>query len=458
MPRECKNVPAPIARPLVARRVWNARVVTHIPLDYFGSCGLAAARLLLSDPCALMVSRFSRASLLLARFCALLHRASVRFEPASRGDRRDLHIMTKHVRFLALLTLGGCLLMHGPYEDIDPIRARDGGTAIPGVGDDGAAVQDSWDGGAATPGVSQEKLCESFRVRGGRVVVPDVLIVLDRSSSMKRGDVNRWDPSVSGLKAITSALANGVRFGLMVFPGTSGGDDTASSCAPGSLEVPIALNNAAAIASRLDALGLALSTPTAPTLEVAHIVLKARRAQRGSTLGPAYVILVTDGSPNCAQEGDVSLEAGGSPAAVEQARRAIEAMSQDGIKTFVLGYDTERDPVLKPVLDGLAQAGATGDKTHRAVDNEAGLTAAFRDITRIAVGCAFNLSTPPLDWDHVSVNLAGAPLQAGDADGWSLGPDGRTLSIQGKACELLSNGDDAPVLEVGVRCAFVPVF
>jgi von Willebrand factor type A domain len=363
--------------------------------------------------------------------------------------------MTQHVRLLALLALGGCPLMHGPYEDIDLVRPRDGGVAIPAVPGDGAATPDSWDGAAAIPGVSQETLCESFSVRGGRVVVPDVLIVLDRSSSMKRGDVNRWDPSVSGLKAMTAALANGVRFGLMVFPGTSGGNDSASRCVPGSLEVPIALNNAAALASRLDTLGLAQSTPTAPTLEVAHIVLKTRRAERGSTLGPAYVILVTDGSPNCAVEGDVSFDAGGSPAAVEQTLRAIEAMSQDGIKTFVLGYDTERDPVLKPILDSLALVGATGDTAHRGVDNEMGLTAAFRDITGIAVGCAFNLSTAPRA-DHVSVSLAGAPLQGGDANGWSIGPDGRTLSIQGKACELLTLGDNAPVLEVGVRCAYAP--
>lgn len=372
--------------------------------------------------------------------------------------------MRQYVRFLALLALGGCPMMHGPYDDIEPVRPRDGITAIPVAADAGAPIQEWWEAGAAIPrsrdagavipGAPQEVLCESFRVRGGRVVVPDVLIVLDRSSSMQRGEVDRWSPSVSGVKAITSALASSVRFGLMVFPGTTAGDDT-PSCVPGSLEVPIALDNAAAIASRLDTLDLDESTPTAPTLEVAHIVLKNRRAQRGSTLGPAYVILVTDGSPNCAVEGDVSFEPGGSPAAVQHALRAINAMSRDGIKTFVLGYDTEADPRLAPILDSLAQAGATGDKTHRAVDNEAGLTAAFRDIAGIAVGCAFNLSMRPLDWDHVSVNLAGAPLQAGDADGWSLGADGRTLSIQGSACDLLSNGVDEPVLEVGVRCAVV---
>lgn len=375
--------------------------------------------------------------------------------------------MKQHVCFLALLTLGGCLLMHGPYEDIDLVRSGDGGADIQPV-PDAATVSFSRDAAVASPraldaavafpGVSQEMLCESFSVRGGRVVVPDVLIVLDRSSSMKRGDVNRWDPSVSGLKAITSALESSVRFGLMVFPGTSGGDDTASRCAPGSLEVPIALNNAQALASRLDSLDLAQTTPTAPTLEVAHIVLKTRRAQRGSTLGPAYVILVTDGSPNCAAEGDVSFEAGGSPGAVEETFRAITAMSGDGIKTFVLGYDTEGDATLKPILDRLAQAGATGDTMHRAVDNESGVTAAFREITRIAVGCAFSLSTPPLDADHVRVNLAGAPLLGGDQDGWSLGTDGRTLSIQGKACDLLSNSDDAPVLQVGVLCAPVRAF
>lgn len=377
--------------------------------------------------------------------------------------------MTQYVRLLALLALGGCPLMHGPYEDIDLVRPRDAGLAIPPISDDAvpssspspspissqrdAAIQVSSERDAAIPGAPQEVLCESFTVRGGRVVVPDVLIVLDRSSSMKRGDVNRWDPSVNGLKAITSALTASVRFGLMVFPGTGGDDDTGSSCVPGSLEVPLALNSAAAVASRLDTLELAVSTPTAPTLEVAHIVLKSRRAPRGGTLGPAYVILVTDGSPNCAVDGDVSFENGGSPAAVEQALRAVSAMSQDGIKTFVLGYDTENDPRLKPILDSLAQAGATGDKTHRAVDNEAGLTAAFRDITGIAVGCAFNLSTRPVDLEHVSVNLAGAALQGGDADGWSLSSDGRTLSVQGKACDLLSNGENAPVLQVGVRCA-----
>ncbi|HEX6242377.1 MAG TPA: vWA domain-containing protein [Polyangiales bacterium] len=364
--------------------------------------------------------------------------------------------MTQHVRILALLALGGCPLMHGPYEDVDATPPDEDGPAIPAVPADGAPIPELWDGGAATPGASQEVLCESFRVRGGRVVVPDVLIVLDRSSSMKRGDVNRWDPSVSGLKAISAALASDVRFGLMVFPGTSGGSEAASRCVPGSLEVPIALNNAAAIASRLDTLELAQSTPTAPTLEVAHIVLKARRAERGSTLGPAYVILVTDGSPNCAVEGDVSFAPGGSPAAVEHALRAIDAMSRDAIKTFVLGYDTEREPVLKPILDRLAQAGATGDTTHRAVDNEAGLTAAFRDIAGIAVGCAFNLSTAPLGPERVSVTLAGTPLWSGDVDGWSLGPDGRTLVVQGRACEQLTQGDSAPVLEVGVRCASVP--
>lgn len=372
-------------------------------------------------------------------------------------------MMTQHLRLLALLALGGCPMMHGPYDEIEPVRTRDDdrttpvapvGTAVPPVWNDGPVIERFPDAGAAFPGVSQHTLCESFTVRGGRVVVPDVLIVLDRSTSMKRGEINRWDPSVNGLKAITSALASSVRFGLMVFPGTIAGDATAS-CVPGSLEVPLALNNAAALSERLDTLELAVSTPTAPTLEVAHIVLKSRRAQRGTRLGPAYVILVTDGSPNCATDGDVSSEAGGNPAAVEQARRAIDAMSKDGIKTFVLGYDTEADPRLKPILDSLARAGGTGDTTHRAVDNEAGLTAAFRDITGIAVGCAFNLSKPPLDTNHVIVNLAGAPLQGGDADGWSLGPDGRTLSIQGKACDLLSNGDDDPVLEVGVRCAVV---
>src|SRR5262245_26062200 len=50
--------------------------------------------------------------------------------------------------------------------------------------------------------------------------VPDMMIVLDRSSSMEEG--GRWRPSVSAVRRLTMKLENSVRLGLTLFPGTTG--------------------------------------------------------------------------------------------------------------------------------------------------------------------------------------------------------------------------------------------
>jgi hypothetical protein len=60
---------------------------------------------------------------------------------------------------------------------------------------------------------------------------PDILIVLDRSTSMLMG---RWDPSVAAIKEFTGGLDQSVNFGLMVFPAT--GNDI---CTPGMVDVPV---------------------------------------------------------------------------------------------------------------------------------------------------------------------------------------------------------------------------
>ncbi|MFM2419989.1 MAG: hypothetical protein RL385_4712, partial [Pseudomonadota bacterium] len=60
--------------------------------------------------------------------------------------------------------------------------------------------------------------CEVHDIGHGRIA-PDILIVLDRSGSMRNRGTDRWGPSVSALGTITSSLDESVKFGLMVFPG-----------------------------------------------------------------------------------------------------------------------------------------------------------------------------------------------------------------------------------------------
>jgi hypothetical protein len=308
------------------------------------------------------------------------------------------------------------------------------GSADPGAGSDGESDAAAPSGGGGT--------CEQFSIENG-LVTPDMLIVLDRSSSMQGEGVDRWSPSVRGIKAITGELDDVIRFGLMAFPGRGSAGSGGMSCAPGTLEVPIALAAAPAIATSLDGLTLIQSTPTAATLQAAHATLAASGGAR-------YVILVTDGAPNCSN----GRSGGGQdPAAVAASVAAIAAMHSAGIKTYVLGYDTQNDAELKAALDQMAQAGGTGATAHRPIEDETGLIQEFRSIIGMAaVGCTFELETPPSDPNYVRAELDGEKLELDAADGFVLSTDSTVLTVQGAACAKLQSATEQHTLSVTVAC------
>lgn len=143
--------------------------------------------------------------------------------------------------------------------------------------------------------------------------------------------VDRWTPSVAAIKSITRELDKVIRFGLMAFPGRgtatgvglAGAFGGGMSCAAGSLEVPLGMGMAGAIATSLDGLELVQSTPTAATLEAAHQVLGAGALD--STTAAKIVVLVTDGGPNCSDDPLGGL-LGVDTAAVTASVNAIAAM------------------------------------------------------------------------------------------------------------------------------------
>jgi hypothetical protein len=303
-----------------------------------------------------------------------------------------------------------------------------------------------------------DEVCDAIKIPSGRVT-PDMLIVLDRSTSMKNAQVNRWDPSVSGIKAFTSALDASVNFGLMAFPGSGamaprtgglrGGGGMA--CAAGTVEVEVGPRASAAIAARLDQLELVQSTPTASTLQAAHQALKKLAAPGDGAAPKLYVVLVTDGSPNCSN-GMLGGGGGDDQQAVQDSIAAIAAMAKEDIKTYVVGFGTQGDPQLKSALDAMAQAGGTGDQAHRPIEDEAGLLAAFREISKTAVTCDYELGAPVNDPTYVDVQISGNAVRYNDPDGWVLGMDRRTLTLQGAACDSLANASVGTALSVEVKC------
>ena len=345
------------------------------------------------------------------------------------------------------------------------------GSGFPGGGGAGGAVAGGSiaglgvGGGSAAggrPSGTGEGTCEVHTVGTGRIA-PNILIVLDRSLSMKPddGSVNRWDPSVAAIKTITSNLQARVAFGLMTFSGDGGGGGRGGggnlSCGAGRVNVDIEENTAGAIAQALDRIQPAGATPTAVTMQAADDYLRNYQGGPDDRPAPTYVLLVTDGAPNCTNGippmGNASAVGSQEPAQVDATVAVIEQMAGRGFKTYVLGYDTQNDPTLRDALDRMARAGGTGDNAHRPVGDEQSLVSTFQSITGNVLGCDFVLDEPVLDASYVRVLFDGKQLNVGDANGWALSGDKRTVTLQGRACTAAKQ--EGHTISVSVEC--VPV-
>jgi hypothetical protein len=307
--------------------------------------------------------------------------------------------------------------------------------------------------------------CQSETVASS-LLAPDMLIVLDRSSSMVDG--RRWDPSRNAVRDVTEELDDRINFGLMLFPGgeLSGGGGWGGGgggggfdlvCDAGEVEVPVSESAGGEIASVLQQADVLPGTPTAASLEAALDYLGANLSAPDEYNAGKYVLLVTDGAPNCyeGQLGDGF--GGGDPRAVAATIDAIEALAAAGVQTFVVGYDTQNNAELAASLDMMAVAGATGDTQHRPVEDEQSLRTMLEDIAGGAISCAFALDEVPLREDFVIVEVDGQRLNLNDPDGWILNVQGdnATVMIQGAACDVLRS-DGQHTLHVEVTCDVVP--
>lgn len=170
---------------------------------------------------------------------------------------------------------------------------------------------------------------------------PDLLVVLDRSASMAKpiGKGADGGPLPTKMTLATRAITKltaapfdaTVRFGLEVFP------DVAGACASGTLLVPPATDQGAAIGKALVGLELLTGTPLGGPLEVARAHL-SRTKEVGRK---QFVLLVTDGGETC-------------PSAA--ALPVVQRLAAEGVQTFVVGFG---GAVNEAELNNLACAGGT---------------------------------------------------------------------------------------------------
>ncbi|MCA9536431.1 MAG: VWA domain-containing protein [Myxococcales bacterium] len=279
---------------------------------------------------------------------------------------------------------------------------------------------------------------------------PSVLILLDRSGSMYTATTDRWTPAVSAINSVVAGHPGELAFGVGLFGAGVG-------CTGGSVSVAPAVNTADAIAATLagdPAMRTGGGTPTSDMLARARSFYASRGGER-------YVVLVTDGAPNCN-----ALQAGRTQCLCTfddcvntptpwlgclddlSTVAAVRALADDGIPTWVIGYDT---PELTATLNAMAVAGDTGRSTYIPVEDQATLSAALDEIAADLVSCTYTLSVTPGDPSYVRVLLDGTliPPSAQTLPDGGLDPavtgtfileDGNRVRLEGAACERLQDG------------------
>jgi len=299
---------------------------------------------------------------------------------------------------------------------------------------------------------------------------PNIYFVLDRSGSMN--ELNKWTNVQLVLERLTIGLGPRASFGAAVFPSPA-----FDGCSPGIEIFPPTVGDRpagspgpteAALITVLSQIPASGGTPTGATFSS---LLPRLSSLRGKT----YVILATDGGPNCNAnaacdvdlctfniENDMGCPAGGSPnccadpnggalACLDEGPtiQAVQSIAAAGIPVYVVGVPGSAP--YASLLDELAIAGGTGrgsEPQYYAIDtaDQGALAGALSSIAaKITGSCTLSLGNAPPDPGLVNVFFDEQALPQSGPDGWSL--DGTTVTIAGASCQKILDGD---VLDVRI--------
>jgi hypothetical protein len=335
----------------------------------------------------------------------------------------------------------------GPVASGGNVFDTDAGTKPPGCG--------------AAPDGSQ---CECLDVPLF-VDPPTLYFVLDRSGSMRVDD--KWTRVRVTIGKIVRGLGPRANFGAAMFPsGTSDNTclagDEIMSVRPG--DPPSSGTDGPTTSTLLRSTIVRPNggTPTGPTLEVV-------RSRLANVQGRTYVILATDGAPNCNASagcgydqcqpniedmqgcpkegpGNCCEPPNGYPENCNDRSSTLAAISSlktAGIPTFVLGLPGASS--YGSLLDEMAVTGGTAlpsSPKYFAVQasNEELMLAQLKKIAaQIAGTCNFDLKDEPAHPELVNVYVDDVVLPYEPVDGWTI--QGKTVTLVGAACNHVKNGD-----------------
>lgn len=380
-----------------------------------------------------------------------------------RGPRKTTRVKRLKASVAVMALVAGCGSERPPPTDSSYGFGASGGGETSGFSDAGT--------GGKPPGCGQKddgSFCDCIDVPLF-AEPPNLYFVLDRSGSMLED--NKFLQVRSVVVEIFRNLGPRANFGATVFPGVA-----KASCAPAKEVLPLSPGDPRSSADGPTTKRL-LSTTTespsggTPTAEAMRSVLQALRNAQGKT----YVILATDGGPNCngaascsaaqcmpniAGQGGCQLSGpscceppnGFRESCLDSAPTvsAVAALRNAGIPVYVIGLPgTTTDASL---LDQLAITGGTAlpgatkyYKISSTSDNGALLKTLKQIAAKIVATCDVKLKQAPTQANQVNVYLDEKVLPKDPVNGWTI--DGATVTLLGEACKKVLSGD---VLDVRI--------
>jgi von Willebrand factor type A domain len=297
--------------------------------------------------------------------------------------------------------------------------------------------------GGATGGTTGGDNCgvQNFMLVHGNI--PELLIVQDRSGSMSldpsggilsgnKDPQSRWMQVVTAIEQ-TVTNNNMIWWGLEMYPDPNADPLFGTGCEiESNLDVPVAMGDGAMVKSKLDAASPDGLTPTADALKAAVNYFSGTVDSDGH---PKYILLATDGEPNCGSGSDDNAEA----------EQAVSDAAAKGIHTFVVGIGTgngNEQVLTQMAMNGMEPNMTAGQKPYYEVSSTADLTAALTKITGQLVSCSYALQMPPMNPDLVTINAGSkmVPRDPTHMNGWDFGPGDMTIVFYGAACTDLQTG------------------
>jgi hypothetical protein len=282
-------------------------------------------------------------------------------------------------------------------------------------------------------------------------IPPNLMIVLDRSCSMRRDlsnqinlpGPNKWTYAVDAIVQLTTQFDGQIRFGLILFPDTVGSD-----CTQGAPAFAVLPDNELGIQTLLtDALDQAdPQYPDGPCVTNIDTAMEQASQEPAfqDTDRKSYALLITDGK-------QAGCNAAGGDNGTTQ---IITDMCTAGVSTFVVGFGDLSSGTIDPAqMDIFAQAGcvpnADPNYDFYAAESQTELQQALTTIANETLGCNYQLGETPDDPSEIYVFFDNDPNQIPrddtHQDGWDYDESTNQVTFYGPTCDSLKAGQVSDV-------------